>query len=84
MDFTGKRVIVTGAGKGIGRVIVAMLAQRGAEVVAMTRSAEDLDSLVAETGCIPMVVDLADADAARAAGAGRTVRDPTGRSGAPA
>ncbi|CAN5351247.1 SDR family oxidoreductase [soil metagenome] len=67
MDFTGKRAIVTGAGKGIGRAIVAMLAKRGATVVAMTRSAADLDSLVAETGCIPVTVDLADPQAARAA-----------------
>ncbi|MBX3570513.1 MAG: SDR family oxidoreductase [Rhizobiaceae bacterium] len=67
MDFAGKKVIVTGAGKGIGRVIVSMLTARGATVVAMTRSAEDLDSLVAETGCIPVVVDLADLEAARAA-----------------
>ena len=59
MDFTGKTAIVTGAGKGIGRAIVAMLASRGATVVAMTRTAEDLESLVAETGCIPVTVDLA-------------------------
>ena len=66
-DFTGKRAIVTGAGKGIGRSIAAMLAKRGATVVAMTRTAADLDSLAAETGCIPSIVDLADLDATRAA-----------------
>ncbi|MGO7419738.1 SDR family NAD(P)-dependent oxidoreductase, partial [Rhizobium ruizarguesonis] len=37
MDFKGKTVIVTGAGKGIGREIVRMLAERGAQVAALTR-----------------------------------------------
>lgn len=67
MDFKGKTVIVTGAGKGIGRTIAVMLSQRGAKVVAMTRSQEDLDSLVAETGCKPIAVDLSDGAATAAA-----------------
>ena len=29
MDFTGKSVVVTGAGKGIGRATALMLARRG-------------------------------------------------------
>lgn len=67
MDFKGKKVIVTGAGKGIGRAIAVMLVKRGATVVAMTRSKEDLDSLAKEIDIIPIVVDFADPVATRAA-----------------
>ncbi|WP_432347562.1 SDR family oxidoreductase [Shinella yambaruensis] len=67
MDFTGKHVIVTGAGKGIGRATAVMLARRGAKVVALTRSAADLESLEKEIGCDSIPVDLADAAATRAA-----------------
>lgn len=67
MDFTGKRVIVTGAGKGIGRATALMLSRRGAKVVALTRSADDLASLREETGCEAIAVDLADPQATREA-----------------
>lgn len=67
MDFTGKRVVVTGAGKGIGRATALMLARRGAKVVALTRSTADLETLERETGCACVTVDLADAGATRAA-----------------
>ncbi len=67
MDWTGKRVVVTGAGKGIGRATAQMLAKRGATIIALTRSRADLDSLERETGCTSIVVDLADAGATREA-----------------
>lgn len=67
MDFTGKRVIVTGAGKGIGRATALMLARRGAEVIALSRSAADLAALDAETGGRSIAVDLGDPVATRAA-----------------
>ena len=44
-DFEGKTVVVTGAGKGIGLRDRRMLAARGAEVVAISRSQADLDAL---------------------------------------
>jgi NAD(P)-dependent dehydrogenase (short-subunit alcohol dehydrogenase family) len=65
--FEGKRALVTGAGKGIGREIAILLSRLGASVVAVSRTKEDLDSLSAETGCEPIVADLADANAARRA-----------------
>ncbi len=64
--FAGRRILVTGAGKGIGRVAVAMLAAEGAEVIAASRAPDDLASLAAETGCRIHAVDLADAAAATA------------------
>src|SRR5689334_17999094 len=67
MDFSNKSVIVTGAGKGIGRATAVMLAKCGAKVIALSRSAADLDQLRAEIGCVPIPVDLADPDATRAA-----------------
>lgn len=67
MDFTGKRVIVTGAGKGIGRATALMLAARGAKVIALTRTAADLESLEKAIDCVAITVDLADPVATRAA-----------------
>lgn len=67
MSVEGKTVLVTGAGKGIGRATSIMLAKAGAKVVAMSRTASDLDTLVDEIGCTPVVIDLADAEATRSA-----------------
>ncbi len=67
MQFTGKSVIITGAGKGIGRACAQLMAERGAEVVALGRTQSDLDSLRAEIGGRSVTVDLADPAASRAA-----------------
>lgn len=68
IDFTGKRILVTGAGKGIGRDIVRYLIQEcNATVIALSRTQEDLDSLQAEYGCETCAVDLADTPAAQQA-----------------
>lgn len=66
-EFEGRSVLVTGAGKGIGRAIAAGLAGYGARVIALSRSAADLDSLAAEIGSVSIAVDLADEAATRAA-----------------
>lgn len=67
MQFSGKSVIITGAGKGIGRACAKLMAARGAEVVALSRTASDLDSLRAEIGGRSITVDLSDPAATRAA-----------------
>jgi NAD(P)-dependent dehydrogenase (short-subunit alcohol dehydrogenase family) len=65
--FEDKSVIITGAGKGIGRATAIEMAKRGAKVIAMARTQSDLDSLTAETGCTAIKVDLSDNAAARTA-----------------
>ena len=65
ISFEGKRVLVTGAGKGIGRDIACLMAEMGAYVIAVSRTAADLDSLRQEIPCTTLVADLADANAAR-------------------
>lgn len=66
-QFEGRTVIITGAGKGIGRAVALEMAARGAKVIAMSRTQADLDALVTEIGATGIRVDLADAAAARAA-----------------
>jgi len=61
-DFTGKRILVTGAGKGIGRETVQWLTRGGAEVIALGRHPADL-AYCEQT----LAVDLADAAATQAA-----------------
>jgi len=63
----GKRALVTGAGKGIGREIVKHLVGCGAAVVAVSRTESDLTSLKSEVACETITADLADADACRRA-----------------
>ena len=66
--FDGKRALVTGAGKGIGREIALLLSACGAEIVALSRTQADLDSLCDEISCETLICDLANASqAARAA-----------------
>jgi NAD(P)-dependent dehydrogenase (short-subunit alcohol dehydrogenase family) len=67
MEFKGQRVLVTGAGKGIGRSVVERLVGEGAEVIALSRTKSDLEKLEAEFGCRTIHCDLADAAATRAA-----------------
>src|SRR5690349_3346794 len=46
--FTGKTVIVTGAGSGIGRATASRVAREGGRVIAVDVSQERLDEFVAE------------------------------------
>ncbi|RPH69475.1 MAG: SDR family NAD(P)-dependent oxidoreductase, partial [Hyphomicrobiales bacterium] len=69
MSFSGKRVIVTGAGRGLGAAFAVILADQGAEVIMTGRSMENLTSLAESirlrTGKRPetLSLDMADVSA---------------------
>jgi NAD(P)-dependent dehydrogenase (short-subunit alcohol dehydrogenase family) len=67
-EFAGKTALVTGAGRGIGRALAYGLADRGADLLLLASSADELESsraLVTERGLehgrvIVIMTDLAD------------------------
>jgi NAD(P)-dependent dehydrogenase (short-subunit alcohol dehydrogenase family) len=68
----GRRALVTGAGRGIGRAAAAALAEAGAHVVLASRTAAELEALAeairaAGGSAEPLVLDVADVAATRAA-----------------
>ena len=60
-DFTGRRVLVAGGSRGIGRAIAVGFARAGAKVSACARGAEGLAALRAEGVAHVKPTDLADA-----------------------
>ena len=67
-NFSGKRALVTGAGGGIGRATALKLAQLGAEVIALSKTQANLDSLKAENPAIKTIcVDIGNWEETRAA-----------------
>ncbi len=67
--FTGRTIIVTGAGSGIGKATVLRLAREGATVVAADISAERLEQLTAEFPDLdlrPVAGDIASEDGVQA------------------
>ena len=60
-NFSGKRALVTGAGAGIGRATALRLAQLGAQVIAISKTQANLDSLKNENPAIEtFCVDVSD------------------------
>ncbi|KAM3964545.1 L-xylulose reductase-like [Aphomia sociella] len=61
ISFKGKRILVTGAGQGIGRGIAIELWRAGANIVALSRTRSHLEKLQSEYPSIDIVdVDVAD------------------------
>lgn len=55
--------LVTGASSGIGEATVRALCTKGVKVYAAARRLERLEALAAETGCIPLELDVRDRNA---------------------
>lgn len=68
-SFRGKRVVVVGAGGGLGEGVVRALAREGAQVVAVARDTQALQALAAEVRAEIDVVELTDAASIEAAAA---------------
>ena len=64
--FSGKKILITGAGRGIGRKLALEIAAAGGKVYALSRTKETLDTLASESDFIhPIVADLNDWDVTR-------------------
>ena len=70
--MVAKTALITGANRGIGRLLAVALADAGLEVVVLGRSAEALEPVVAEIEArgrrsVPVVADVTDSDSVDAA-----------------
>lgn len=66
IDLSGKRVIVTGAGGGLGRAFALAFAQAGARVMAADINAAGAQETAAMAGGVAGVVDVTDTASCRA------------------
>jgi NAD(P)-dependent dehydrogenase (short-subunit alcohol dehydrogenase family) len=60
IDLTGSRVLVVGAGGGIGAATAGAFAQAGAEVFANGRPGAELDAVAAEVHGVALALDFLD------------------------
>lgn len=65
MDLHGKRVLITGASRGIGRSLAQAFGRAGAEVALVARDAAALEVLAKELGGSAHPADLLDAEQLR-------------------
>jgi len=63
MLLNGRRVLLTGASRGIGANLARAFADRGAELALVARPSDQLDQVAKETGGTAYPCDLADLDA---------------------
>jgi NAD(P)-dependent dehydrogenase (short-subunit alcohol dehydrogenase family) len=77
-QLQGRIAVVTGGGRGIGRAVARLLAERGAKVVVSGRSAQHLNDTAREIGGLGIECDVARPDSvtAFAARVRKEVGDP--------
>jgi short-subunit dehydrogenase len=63
LEIAGRRVLITGASRGIGYGLAREFATHGARVALVARSADAIEKLAADLGGDAYPVDLADPDA---------------------
>jgi len=66
MSLDGMRVVVTGGSRGIGAAAARALAERGADVLAVARGAEDLGALARDAGVTTFAADVSTQQGVRA------------------
>jgi short-subunit dehydrogenase len=60
MEIAGRRILLTGASRGIGRALAERFAAEGARLALVARSAGPLGDLAARLDAAPFAVDLGD------------------------
>ena len=65
MDLAGKVALVTGAGRGIGRAIALAFARAGADIVAVSRTKEEIDATAHEAKALGREALAITADVSR-------------------
>ena len=63
----GRRILVTGAGSGIGAAIAELFAEEGAELVLLDKAEEGLAAKAKALSALPVCADVTDPAAVQAA-----------------
>jgi NAD(P)-dependent dehydrogenase (short-subunit alcohol dehydrogenase family) len=67
MSIAGKHIVISGGGSGVGAAMAEVFAKAGGKVSILGRRLEPLQEVAARTGALPVVCDVTDAGAVKAA-----------------